>query len=114
MTSSTEYPAQKQTLHILDVGLGSALTLREAIRAPADAANSNHCPTKPFTVERDGFSLNAAIAISARSRDQLEHLCRYITRLAICLERLSGDCFAQCCGAIIMWVPHDLGLHPLA
>ena len=46
---------------------------------------------KPFTVDRDGFSLNAAVACQAHQRQRLERLCRYVTRPAICLERLSTD-----------------------
>jgi hypothetical protein len=44
---------------------------------------------KPFTVNRDGFSLNAAMACRAEQRDKLERLVRYVTRPALCLERLS-------------------------
>lgn len=44
---------------------------------------------KPFTVNQQGFSLNAAVACPADRRDRLERLCRYITRPAIALERLS-------------------------
>ena len=44
---------------------------------------------KPFTVNRDGFSLNAAVSIPAHRRVRLEHLCRYLTRPALSLERLS-------------------------
>ena len=40
-------------------------------------------------MNRDGFSLNAAVSIPAHRRDRLEHLCRYLTRPALCLERLS-------------------------
>ena len=46
---------------------------------------------KPFTVDRDGFSLNAAVACQPHQRQRLERLCRYVTRPAICLERLSTD-----------------------
>jgi len=48
-----------------------------------------HTHPKPFTVDRDGFSLNAAIACQPHQRQRLERLCRYVTRPAICLERLS-------------------------
>jgi hypothetical protein len=44
---------------------------------------------KPFTVNRDGFSLNAAVACRAEQRKKLERLVRYVTRPALCLERLS-------------------------
>jgi hypothetical protein len=46
---------------------------------------------KPFTVDRDGFSLNAAVACQPHQRKRLERLCRYVTRPAVCLERLSTD-----------------------
>lgn len=46
---------------------------------------------KPFTVDRDGFSLNAAVACQPQQRNRLERLCRYVTRPAICLDRLSTD-----------------------
>jgi len=46
---------------------------------------------KPFTVDRDGFSLNAAVSCQPHQRQRLERLCRYVTRPAICLERLSTD-----------------------
>jgi hypothetical protein len=44
---------------------------------------------KPLTVNQQGFSLNAAVACPADRRDRLERLCRYVTRPAIALERLS-------------------------
>ncbi len=44
---------------------------------------------KPFTANQQGFSLNAAVACPADRRDRLERLCRYVTRPAIALERLS-------------------------
>ena len=50
---------------------------------------------KPFTVDRDGFSLNAAVACQPHQRQRLEHLCRYVTRPAICLERLSTNAAGQ-------------------
>ena len=50
---------------------------------------------KPFTVDRDGFSLNAAVACQPHQRQRLERLCRYVTRPAICLERLSTDATGQ-------------------
>jgi len=45
-------------------------------------------PTKALTADRDGFSLNAAVSCSRYQRHRLERLCRYITRPAICLDRL--------------------------
>ncbi len=35
---------------------------------------------KPFTIDRDGFSLNAAVACQPHQRKRLERLCRYVTR----------------------------------
>ena len=46
---------------------------------------------KPFTSDRDGFSLNAAVACQPHQRDRLERVCRYVTRPAICLERLTTN-----------------------
>ncbi len=46
-------------------------------------------PEKALTADRDGFSLNAAVSCQPHQRDRLERLCRYITRPAICLERLT-------------------------
>ena len=45
-------------------------------------------PEKALTADRDGFSLNAAVSCQPHQRDRLERLCRYVTRPAICLERL--------------------------
>ncbi len=36
-----------------------------------------------------GFSLHAGVAIRAHERDKLERLCRYITRPAVSIKRLS-------------------------
>ncbi len=44
---------------------------------------------KPFTIDRDGFSLNAVVACQPHQRKRLERLCRYVTRPAVCLDRLS-------------------------
>jgi hypothetical protein len=46
-------------------------------------------------VNRDGFSLNCAVACQAHQRDRLERLCRYITRPALCLDRLSINAAKQ-------------------
>ena len=45
--------------------------------------------SKPFTVARDGFSLNAAVSCQANQRSKLERLCRYVARPPLALERLS-------------------------
>jgi ribosomal protein S27E len=50
---------------------------------------------KPFTANRDGFSLNCAVSCQAHQHDQLERLCRYITRPALCFERLSTNAAGQ-------------------
>ena len=44
---------------------------------------------KPLTVDSYGFSLNAAVSCKPYQRERLERLCRYITRQAICLDRLN-------------------------
>ena len=46
-------------------------------------------PQKALTTDRDGFSLNAAVSCQPYQRDRLERLCRYVTRPAICLDRLT-------------------------
>lgn len=35
---------------------------------------------KPFTLARDGFSLNAAVACAPHQCERMERLCRHITR----------------------------------
>jgi hypothetical protein len=46
-------------------------------------------------VARDGFSLNAAVACAPQQRDRIERLCRYITRPALALDRLSTNAAGQ-------------------
>jgi hypothetical protein len=70
-------------------GCGRTLTLKN----PA-LARTNSTP-KPFTANRDGFSLNCSVSCQAHQRDRLERLCRYITRPALCLERLSTNVAGQ-------------------
>jgi len=48
-----------------------------------------------LTADQNGFSLNAAVACQPHERDRLERLCRYITRPAICLNRLSTHSAGQ-------------------
>ena len=43
----------------------------------------------PFVANNSGFSLHAGVATTTSNRDQLEKLCRYITRPAIAESRLS-------------------------
>jgi hypothetical protein len=44
-----------------------------------------------------GFSLHAAVRWAADQRQQLEHLCRYITRPAIANQRLNVTAPAKVC-----------------
>jgi hypothetical protein len=60
---------------------GRTLTLKNPALLRTDST------PKPFTVNRDGFSLNCAVACQAHQRDRLERLCRYITRPALCLDQ---------------------------
>jgi hypothetical protein len=46
---------------------------------------------KPFTVARDGFSLNCAQACEAHERAKLERVCRYMASPPIAEQRLSVD-----------------------
>jgi hypothetical protein len=64
------------------------------LRNPALERNAP-LTTKPQTADQDGFSLNVAVACQPHQRDRLERLCRYITRPAICLERLSHNTAGQ-------------------
>ncbi len=50
---------------------------------------------KPFTVNRDGFSLNSAVSCQPHQRDRLERLCRYITRPPLALDRLTTQASGQ-------------------
>jgi hypothetical protein len=59
------------------------------LKLAAPAATSS--VPKPFTVARDGFSLNAAVACAPQQRERIERVCRYITRPALALERLSTN-----------------------
>lgn len=65
---------------------------RRALRLQTPGvAREGQAPVKPLTAERDGFSLNAAVACRGDERRKLERLCRYVARPAIALERLSRD-----------------------
>lgn len=44
---------------------------------------------KPRGARREGFSLHANVAVAAHAREQLEHLCRYLLRPPLALERLT-------------------------
>jgi hypothetical protein len=62
---------------------------RKVLTLKLAAAAATSSVAKPFTVASDGFSLNAAVACAPRER--IERLCRYITRPALALERLSTN-----------------------
>ena len=64
---------------------------RKALTLKLAAPRSPSTVPKPFTVARDGFSLNAAVAFAAHEREGIERLCRYVTRPALALERLSTN-----------------------
>ncbi len=65
------------------------LTLRSASLIRTDTK------PKPFTVNRDGFSLNAAVSCQPHQRERLERLCRYITRPPLALDRLTTQVSGQ-------------------
>ena len=46
---------------------------------------------KPYTVARDDFSLNCAVACEAGERTKLERVCRYMARPPVAEDRLSID-----------------------
>ena len=48
-------------------------------------------PSKPFTLARDGFSLNCAVACEVHERGKLERVCQYMARPPIAEERLGVD-----------------------
>jgi hypothetical protein len=65
---------------------------RKTLRLHTPGAGfEGRAPVKRLTAERDGFSLNAAVACKADERRKLERLCRYVARPAIALERLGRD-----------------------
>ena len=55
------------------------------------AVDDSPTPTKPFTVARDGFSVNCAVACEAHDRAKLERVCRYRARPPLAEQRLSLD-----------------------
>ena len=77
--------------------LGSSITYRIAVGSqqgrkvftlqplPAESDNLS----SGSVAETAGFSLHAGVATKAHERDKLERLCRYITRPAISMKRLS-------------------------
>ena len=68
---------------------GRTLTLKNPALTRTDST------PKPFTANQDSFSLNCAVSCQPHQRDRLERLCRYITRPALCLDRLSVNASGQ-------------------
>jgi len=66
-------------------------TWRKVLTLKLAASVATPSAPKPFTVASDGFSLNAAVASAPHQRGRIERLCRYITRPALALERLSTN-----------------------
>ena len=65
---------------------------RKTMTLRRGGAQSEELPLdKPFTVARDGLSLNCAVSCGANERGKLERLCRYMSRPAIAEQRLSVD-----------------------
>ncbi len=56
---------------------------RKALTLKLAAPVATSSVPKPFTVARDGFSLNVAVACAPHQRDRIERLCRDITRPAL-------------------------------
>ena len=54
-------------------------------------AGRNEKTTTALCAEAHGFSLHAGVRCGAHQREELERLCRYITRPAIANERLSRN-----------------------
>ena len=93
-----EPPDTLRHLNAASIGYRVAVGRRAGSRTltlknPALAENQS--TRKPFTADRDGFSLNCAVACQPHQRDRLERLCRYITRPALCLDRLSTNAAGQ-------------------
>jgi hypothetical protein len=57
---------------------------------------------KPRCARLEGFSLHANVALPAHARAQLEHLCRYLLRPPLALERLT----ASSGGQLLYELPH--------
>ena len=51
--------------------------------------DTDHGAKQGLVVKNSGFSLHAGVAMAGTERDKIEKLCRYITRPAVALERLS-------------------------
>jgi hypothetical protein len=104
LKSSENRSALRLTADTLDQLNAASIRDRIALGQGAGARNltlknpalvrTNSTP-KPFTANQNGFSLNCAVSCQAHQRDRLERLCRYITRPALCLERLSTNATLQ-------------------
>jgi hypothetical protein len=57
---------------------------------------------KPRCARLEGFSLHANVALPAHAREQLEHLCRYLLRPPLALERLTESSGGQ----LLYELPH--------
>ena len=57
---------------------------------------------KPRCARLEGFSLHANVALAAHAREQLEHLCRYLLRPPLALERLTESSGGQ----LLYQLPH--------
>ena len=57
---------------------------------------------KPRCARLAGFSLHANVSVAAHAREQLEHLCRYLLRPPLALERLTDSSGGQ----LLYELPH--------
>jgi len=57
---------------------------------------------KPRCARLEGFSLHANVALPAHAREQLEHLCRYLLRPPLAMERLTESSGGQ----LLYELPH--------
>ncbi len=58
-------------------------------------SDQDHSSSRGLVVKNSGFSLHAGVAFNGTERDKIERLCRYITRPAVALERLSLNARGQ-------------------
>jgi hypothetical protein len=58
--------------------------------------------TKPRCARLEGFSLHANVCLPAHAREQLEHVCRYLLRPPLALERLTESSGGQ----LLYELPH--------
>ncbi len=91
-TDAVDHLNAASTRYRIAVGQGAGgrtLTLKNP------ALNRTNATPKPFTANQDSFSLNCAVSCQSHQRDRLERLCRYVTRPALCLDRLSVNSTGQ-------------------